>query len=93
MTRFLFAFSVLMSALLLCAGVSGNAFAKPSDGKIKNMSFDDQKKNDKTKALAEEIRKKALEKSLKDSKSKKDASKKQIALVAKKTLDYRKPSK
>jgi hypothetical protein len=83
-------FSILISVLLVCAGESGNfAFAKPYDQQIK-ITKEKTKLTEKAKALAEEARNKILEKTLKDSKSKKEDAKKQIALEAKKKLDIQK---
>lgn len=80
--------AVLMSVLLLCAGlIVDSAFAKPS----KNMSPEEKQQFIKNaKALAEDSRKKALEKTLKDSNAKKDNAKKQIALEAKALEDAKK---
>ncbi|AJZ76457.1 hypothetical protein [Candidatus Nitrosotenuis cloacae] len=80
--------AVLMSVLLLCAGSLGVAFAKSSK---QNMSPEEKDKFIKNaKALAEDSRKKALEKTLKDSNAKKDNAKKQIALEAKALEDAKK---
>lgn len=79
--------AVLMSVLLLCAGSLDVAFAKPS----KNMSPEEKQQFiKKAKALAEDSRKKALEKTLKDFNAKKDNAKKQIALEAKALEDAKK---
>ena len=80
--------AILMSVLLLCAvSIVDSAFAKPS----KNMSPEEKQQFIKNaKALAEDSRKKALEKTLKDSNAKKDNAKKQIALEAKALEDAKK---
>ena len=80
--------AVLMSILLLCAGSLDVAFAKPTK---QNMSPEEKQQFVKNvKALAEDSRKNALEKSLKDSNAKKDNAKKQIALEAKALKDAKK---
>ena len=80
--------AVLMSVLLLCAGSLDVAFAKPSK---QNMNSEEKKQFIKNaKALAEDSRKKALEKTLKDFNAKKDNAKKQIALEAKTLEDAKK---
>lgn len=93
MTKTLIVFSILMSVLLITA-LSGN-FVFAQTGKIKTSVVNEKKSTDsKAKAFAEEMRKKVLEKFHNDYKSKKEDSKKQIALEAKKKLDsYKKPSK
>ncbi|MGQ0605549.1 MAG: hypothetical protein ACT4OD_01150 [Candidatus Nitrosotenuis sp.] len=86
MTKTIFVISILMSVMLFCAGASGNfAFAKTSNEKG-IMTPEEKKKFVKNaQALAEELRKKALEKIHNDSKAKKSDSKKQIALDAAKS--------
>lgn len=80
--------AVLMSVLLLCAGSLDVAFAKPSK---QNMSPEEKEQFAKNaKALAEDSRKKALEKTLKDSNEKKADAKMQIALEAKALEDAKK---
>ena len=93
MTKF-FIFSIVMSVLLITSLSSNFAFAQTSI-KIKTVAMNDQKKisSDKAKAFADEMRKKVLEKFHNDYKSKKEDSKKQIALEAKKKLDSTKYSK
>lgn len=77
--------AVLMSVLLLCAGALDVALAKPS--KQKNP---EEKKQPIKKSLADDSRKKALEKAFKDYNTKKDNAKKQIALEAKALQDAKK---
>jgi hypothetical protein len=82
MTRIILVFSIVMSALLFCGIVSGNyALAKPY---VDSAMFIKEKKKlaDNAKQLAEETRKKILEKAKQELKLKKDNSKKQIALEA-----------
>ena len=81
--------AVLLSVLLLCAvSIVDSAFAKPSK---QNMSQEEKQQFIKNaKALAEDSRKKALEKTLKESNAKKDNAKKQIALEAKALEDAKK---
>ena len=82
MERTLVMFSVLMSALLFCSSASGNfAFAKSSDIVQKKKQIENAR------ALAEELRKKALEKLEQELKTKQDVYKKQIALSAIKKQD------
>jgi formate-dependent nitrite reductase cytochrome c552 subunit len=86
MSKSIVAFSIVLSVLLIM-GVSSN-FAFAQNGKIKLVAANEEKKKtvDKAKAFAEEMRKKVLEKYHNDYKSKKEDSKKQIALDAKKKL-------
>lgn len=88
MTKTLLVFSIAMFVLLFCASVSGNyVSAKPSDTKLKTATnLEEKKKINSAKSLAEEMRQKMLEKMYQDHKSKKDNSKKQIALEAIKKL-------
>jgi uncharacterized protein YbjQ (UPF0145 family) len=80
--------AILMSVLLLCGGSFGMAFAKPSK---QNMSPEEKEQFTKNaKALANDSRKKALEKTLKDSNEKKADAKMQIALEAKALEDAKK---
>jgi hypothetical protein len=92
MPKTLIVFSVLMSVLLITSYSSNFVFAQSST-KIKNIASDDKKNINKAKAFADEMRKKVLEKYHDDYKSKKLDSKKQIALEAKKKLDFKKYSK
>lgn len=85
MTKSVAVFSIILSALLFCASSSGNyAFAKQSVNETPQ-----QKKTfaENSRALAEEMRKKALEKLAQDYKTKQDDLKKQLALDAKKKQD------
>lgn len=93
MAKTLIVFSVLMSVLLITSLFGNFVFAQNT--KIKTISKNDEKKNtsDKAKAFADVLRKKILEKYHNDYKSKKEDSKKQIALDAKKKLDSKKLSK
>jgi len=93
MTKF-FIFSIVMSVLLITSLSSNFAFAQTGT-KIKTVAMNDQKKisGDKAKAFADEMRKKVLERFHNDYKSKKEDSKKQIALEAKKKMDSAKSSK
>ncbi|MEM2160808.1 MAG: hypothetical protein QXN55_07645 [Candidatus Nitrosotenuis sp.] len=95
MTKTILVFSIVMSVLLFCANLSGNhVFAKPSDAKPKTITnLEEKKKINNAKSLAEELRQKMLEKIHQDYKSKKDNSKKQIALEAIKKLDTAKSKK
>lgn len=95
MTKIILVFSIVMSMLLFCANMSGNyVFAKPSDIKLKTTTnLEEKKKINSAKSLAEEMRQKMLEKIHQDYKSKKDNSKKQIALEAIKKLDSKKLKK
>lgn len=92
MTRMLFAVSVFAATVLLFAGVSGNiAFAKPTlTDDSKSTQSEKNKFVANAKALAEETRKKALEKIHKDSTAKKSDAKKQLALEAKALEDAKK---
>ena len=92
MTKALFAVSIFAVTMLLCAGVSGNiAFAKPTtDNSKKSTQSEKSKFVANAKALAEETRKKALEKIHKDSTTKKSDAKKQLALEAKALEDAKK---
>ncbi|MFM8658745.1 MAG: hypothetical protein ACKOCQ_02255 [Candidatus Nitrosotenuis sp.] len=86
MTKTLIVLSIFMVALLSCGVLSGNyAFAKPSSS---ITAQEKMKSSYNAKQLAEETRKKALEKTHLEFKAKKDDSKKQIALEAMKKLDY-----
>jgi formate-dependent nitrite reductase cytochrome c552 subunit len=87
MSKTLVAFSIVLSVLLIM-GVSSN-FVFAQTGKIKLVAANEEKKKtaEQAKAFAEEMRKKVLEKYHNDYKSKKDDSKKQIALDAKKKLN------
>lgn len=81
-----------MSVLVLSATSLGNhAFAKTyvlSNQQNHILSKEEKKKfNEKTKALAEESRKKALEKIYKITITKKDDAKKQLALDSAKTME------
>ena len=80
MTKTLTMLSIFMAVLLSCGILSGNyAFAKPSN----SMTAQEKMKSSyNAKQMAEEIRKKALEKIHLESKAKKEDSKKQIALAA-----------
>jgi formate-dependent nitrite reductase cytochrome c552 subunit len=92
MSKTLVAFSIVLSVLLI-AGVSSN-FAYAQTGKINPVYINEEKKtSDMAKSFAEEMRKKALEKYHNDYKSKKEDSKKQIALEAKKKIDSKKLTK
>lgn len=93
MTKMLSVISVFAAAILLCAGVSGSAFAKPSvkdDSKTSISPSEKDKFVANAKALADETRKKALEKIHKDSITKKSDAKKQLALEAKAIADAKK---
>ena len=81
MEKTLLAFSIVMSALLFCGIVSGNYAAAKSYVDPKTI-LEKKKLADAAKKLAEDMRKKALEKMQQELKSKKDNSKKQIALEA-----------
>lgn len=77
--------AILISVLLLCAGSLDVTLAKPS--KQKNP---EEKKQPIKKSLADDSRKKILEKTFKDFNAKKDNAKKQIALEAKALQDAKK---
>ena len=77
-------FSIVISALLFCTSSSGHyALAKPSqsDSMVQKTKF-----SENSRALAEEMRKKAIEKLAQDYKTKQDVLKKQIASDANKKL-------
>ncbi|NDF47999.1 MAG: hypothetical protein EB158_07445 [Nitrosopumilaceae archaeon] len=91
MTKTLTALSVLMAVLLSCGVLSAN----PASAKSSNFMTEQEKMKSSynAKQLAEETRKKALEKTHLEFKAKKDDSKKQIALEAMKKIDYIKKTK
>lgn len=80
--------ALILIGIVFAAGVSGNfAFAKTAPTNTKHT---EKKITDNTKALAEETRKRALEKSLKEVLLKKADLKKQLALEAKSMQDAKK---
>ena len=87
MSKTLSAFSIVLSVLLITS--MSNNFALAQTGKIKLVTANEEKKKtaENAKAFAEEMRKKMIEKYHNDYKSKKDDSKKQTALDAKKKLN------